>query len=73
MVAGQVVHLLVGPLMAAAAELGAGLDWKTSLQELAAVRSLGVPEYLIDDERPRPREDVRGAGPWSGPPSSAKG
>ncbi len=51
-VAGQVVHLLFDPLMAAAAELGAGLDWKTSLQELAADRSLGVPEYLIDDSGP---------------------
>ncbi len=32
--------------------LGAGLDWKTSLQELAAEHALGVPEYLISDEGP---------------------
>ncbi len=51
-VAGAVVHLLFDPLMLAAADLGAGLDWKTSLQELAADRSLGVPEYLIDDSGP---------------------
>jgi ribonuclease-3 len=51
-VAGQVVHRLFDPLMSAAAELGAGLDWKTSLQELAADRALGVPEYLIDDSGP---------------------
>ena len=32
--------------------MGAGLDWKTSLQELAAEHSLGVPEYVIQDEGP---------------------
>ena len=50
--AGRVVHLLFDPLMAAAAGLGAGLDWKTSLQELTAEHSLGVPEYVIEDEGP---------------------
>jgi ribonuclease-3 len=34
------------------AQLGAGLDWKTSLQELAAVRSLGVPEYAVTESGP---------------------
>ena len=38
--------------MEAAAGLGAGLDWKTSLQELSAEHSLGVPEYVIEDEGP---------------------
>ena len=47
-----VVHLLFDPLMANAALLGAGLDWKTSLQELSAGHSLGVPEYVIQDEGP---------------------
>lgn len=51
-VASEVVHRLFDPLMAAAADLGAGLDWKTSLQELAAAKSLGVPEYVIADEGP---------------------
>jgi len=51
-VAGDVVHRLFDPLMAAAAGLGAGLDWKTSLQELSADHGLGVPEYLIDDSGP---------------------
>jgi ribonuclease-3 len=46
------VHLLFDPLIDAASELGAGLDWKTSLQELAAERGLGVPEYVIQDEGP---------------------
>jgi len=48
----EVVHLLFDPLMETAAGLGAGLDWKTSLQELAAEHSLGVPEYVIEDDGP---------------------
>lgn len=50
--AARVIHLLFDPLLAAAAELGAGLDWKTSLQELCADNELGVPEYVIEDEGP---------------------
>lgn len=50
--ASDVVHLLFDPLMEAAAGLGAGLDWKTSLQELSAEHSLGVPEYVIEDTGP---------------------
>ncbi|MEI7058388.1 ribonuclease III [Nocardioides sp. CCNWLW239] len=46
------VHRLFDPLIEAASDLGAGLDWKTSLQELAAERALGVPEYVITDEGP---------------------
>jgi ribonuclease-3 len=49
---GPLVHLLFDPLIEAASELGAGLDWKTSLQELSAERGLGVPEYVIQDEGP---------------------
>jgi ribonuclease-3 len=48
----QVVHLLFDPLIEAASALGAGLDWKTSLQELSAEHGLGVPEYIIADEGP---------------------
>ncbi|MEZ5193264.1 MAG: ribonuclease III [Nocardioides sp.] len=47
-----VVHRLFDPLMEAAAAMGAGLDWKTSLQELAAAEGLGVPEYVIEDDGP---------------------
>jgi ribonuclease-3 len=47
-----VVHLLFDPLMDAAAKLGAGLDWKTSLQELSAERGLGVPDYVIESDGP---------------------
>jgi len=50
--ASTVVHRLFDPLMENAARLGAGLDWKTSLQELSAEHSLGVPEYVIEDEGP---------------------
>jgi ribonuclease III len=50
--ASGVVHLLFDPLMENAAGLGAGLDWKTSLQELSAEHSLGVPEYVIEDDGP---------------------
>ncbi|WP_343051832.1 ribonuclease III [Nocardioides panzhihuensis] len=46
------VHRLFDPLIEAASDLGAGLDWKTSLQELSAERALGVPEYVITDEGP---------------------
>jgi ribonuclease-3 len=50
--AGDVVHRLFDTMMAAAAALGAGLDWKTSLQELSADLGLGVPEYIIEDAGP---------------------
>ncbi len=50
--AARVVHLLFDPMLAAAAAMGAGLDWKTSLQELSALHDLGVPEYVIEDEGP---------------------
>lgn len=39
-------------LLDESAQLGAGLDWKTSLQELAAGRSLGVPEYAVTESGP---------------------
>lgn len=38
--------------IAVAAELGAGLDWKSSLQELAAERNLSVPAYDVDSQGP---------------------
>lgn len=47
-----VVHHLFDPLIEAASALGAGLDWKTSLQELLASRGLGVPEYVITESGP---------------------
>ena len=50
--AREVVHRLFADLLTAAPQLGAGLDWKTSLQELSAVRGLGVPEYRVSEEGP---------------------
>ena len=47
-----VVDRLVGPTLARAADLGAGLDWKTSLQELAAALGMGAPEYVVIGEGP---------------------
>ncbi|MDQ1536458.1 MAG: ribonuclease [Actinomycetota bacterium] len=46
------VHHLLDPLMETSASLGAGLDWKTSLQELTASSSLGVPVYRVTEEGP---------------------
>jgi ribonuclease-3 len=48
----RVVHLLFDPLIVRSASLGAGLDWKTSLQELTASESLGVPEYHVEESGP---------------------
>ena len=45
-VAREVVLRLFSDLLDTA-PLGAGLDWKTSLQELTAERGLGVPMYVI--------------------------
>lgn len=46
-VAREVILRLFGPLLDTAPTLGAGLDWKTSLQELTAARGLGAPTYLV--------------------------
>lgn len=51
-VADKLVHRLFDPLIARAARLGAGLDWKTSLQELTAAEMLGVPEYHVEESGP---------------------
>jgi ribonuclease-3 len=51
-IAGEVIHRLFGPVMAQAGRLGAGLDWKTSLQELTAARGLGVPDYHVEETGP---------------------
>ena len=51
-VARTVVLNLFAGLMANAPMLGAGLDWKTSLQELSAAKGLGVPEYRVTEEGP---------------------
>lgn len=47
-----VIHRLFRDLIAGAPSLGAGLDWKTSLQELAAAEAYGVPVYQVTEEGP---------------------
>ena len=51
-VAREVILRLFGPLLDAAPTLGAGLDWKTSLQELTAARSMGAPSYMVTSTGP---------------------
>ncbi|GAA3625918.1 ribonuclease III [Microlunatus ginsengisoli] len=51
--AGRVfVHHLFDELMVEVATRGAGLDWKTSLQEIASVTGLGVPMYEVEESGP---------------------
>ncbi len=47
-----VVLRLFHDLLIAAPRLGAGLDWKTSLQELSASTGAGVPVYTVDESGP---------------------
>jgi ribonuclease-3 len=51
-VASTLVHRLFDPLVEEASGLGAGLDWKTSLQELTATLGLGVPDYHVSEQGP---------------------
>ena len=48
----EVILRLFGPLLDTAPTLGAGLDWKTSLQELTAAHSLGPPASLVTSTGP---------------------
>jgi ribonuclease III len=48
----RTVLKLVEPTLKAATSLGAGLDWKTSLQERAAALGLGAPVYEVVGEGP---------------------
>ncbi|MGY0500749.1 ribonuclease III [Nocardia sp. FBN12] len=47
-----VVLRLFADLLERGPRMGAGLDWKTSLQELTAERGLGVPAYEITSTGP---------------------
>ncbi|MFI0353978.1 ribonuclease III [Actinomadura sp. 9N407] len=59
--ASALVHRLFDGLIARSAGLGAGLDWKTSLQELTAVEELGVPEYHVAESGPDHQKTFRAA------------
>jgi ribonuclease-3 len=50
--AARVVHALFDELMHEVATSSAGLDWKTTLQELTAERGLGVPDYIMTSTGP---------------------
>jgi len=51
-VASGLVHRLFDGLIESSGRLGAGLDWKTSLQELTANLAVGVPEYVVSEDGP---------------------
>ena len=48
----EVILQLFAPIIAASAELGEALDWKTSLAELVNTKSLGTIEYVIEQFGP---------------------
>ena len=50
--AREVILRLFAELLDTAPTLGAGLDWKSSLQELTAARGLGAPAYLVTSTGP---------------------
>jgi ribonuclease III len=57
--ASGLVHRLFDPVIERSARLGAGLDWKTSLQELTAAELLGVPEYQVEESGPDHQKSFR--------------
>jgi ribonuclease-3 len=57
--ASGLVHRLFDTVIANSAQLGAGLDWKTSLQELTASELLGVPEYRVEESGPDHQKQFR--------------
>ncbi len=59
--ADALVHRLFDELIAESATLGAGLDWKTSLQELTAGLGIGVPEYVVEESGPDHEKNFRAA------------
>ncbi len=48
----RVIEALIADTLARAGRLGAGLDWKTSVQELAARAGLGAPVYEVEGTGP---------------------
>nr|WP_255378350.1 ribonuclease III [Quadrisphaera sp. DSM 44207] len=75
--ARELVLRLVGPQLEASADLGAGLDWKTSLQELGAERGLGAVEYVVSAQGPDHAKTftavARFAGSGAGAPTGTGG
>lgn len=50
--AQRFVRELFDPLISQAARAGAGLDWKTSLQEACSTHTMGLPTYDLEVEGP---------------------
>src|SRR5215469_5903890 len=57
--ASELVHRLFDPLIEKSSNLGPGLAWKTSLQELTAAEMLGVPEYQVEESGPDHQKSFR--------------
>ncbi|MBV9452055.1 MAG: ribonuclease III [Streptosporangiaceae bacterium] len=57
--ASALIRRLFDPVIERSKTLGAGLDWKTSLQELTAQRMLGVPEYMWEESGPDHEKSFR--------------
>jgi ribonuclease III len=51
-VASTLVRRLFDPLIESSTRQGAGLDWKTALQELLSARLLGPAEYVVEESGP---------------------
>ncbi|MET4431209.1 ribonuclease III [Mycolicibacterium sp. 624] len=51
-VSRDVVLRLFSELLDTAPSLGAALEWKSSLQELAVARGLGMPKYVVTSDGP---------------------
>ncbi|MCY7373228.1 MAG: ribonuclease III [Spirochaetaceae bacterium] len=66
--ASGLVHRLFDPLIEEAATMGAGLDWKTSLQELTATAAMGVPEYLVSETGPDHQKEFTAVAQVAGRP-----
>lgn len=50
--ADKLLHHIFDPLVDQAATVGAGLDWKTSLQEICAQLEIGLPSYRVTETGP---------------------
>ncbi len=50
--ADRLLHHIFDPLVDQAQTMGAGLDWKTSLQEVCAELDLGLPGYRVSETGP---------------------
>ena len=50
--AADFIHRIFDPMIMVASELGAGLDWKTSLQEVCGALDLPLPHYHLSGSGP---------------------